>query len=138
MDDVDDDFIEEPELVEADEPEDEDDDEINTDEPIHNTEHSTLEIIVPNEQRMTSQLLSLFEMTELINIRSRQISTTGISMIKSESDEAIKIAQQELMQRRCPLMLKRQRGRQKINGKLYNIFELWDPNKMTFPKQFMD
>jgi hypothetical protein len=58
-------------------------------------------------------------------------------MIKSDADDSVQIAKQELAQRKCPLLLKRLRGRRKHNGKLHNVYEIWDPNKMTFPKQLV-
>lgn len=137
QDDYDDDFIEDVEPVEEEYVEEPDDDAELPTEYVHETEHSTVELILREEEHMTSQLISMFELAELINIRSRQISASGIAMIKTDADDSVQIAKQELAQRRCPLMLKRLRGRQKRNGKFHNVYEIWDPNKMTFPKQLV-
>lgn len=123
-------------------PEEEEDEEPQDDEPIEETgaEYTSaynLPIIVrTGADRMSSHVLTVFEMTEIINIRSRQISTQGGAQVQTDDDNSVQIAKRELMARKCPLMVKRLMGIQVINGKAYEVYDLWEPNKMTFLRQY--
>lgn len=85
--------------------------------------------VLPKEEYKTSNVLSAFEMTEIINIRSAQIAKTNICMVgMGNLDNAIEIAKRELMERKCPLVLQRLCG--VVDEKL--VYEYWNPNEMVF------
>lgn len=85
------------------------------------------EIIVKEEDRITSDVLSKYEMVELISIRATQISKgdkpfTGVGSLR----DPISMAKKELYDNRCPLLVKRNIGN--------NMYEYWNPNHMSKPK----
>ena len=85
------------------------------------------EIIVKSENRITSNILSIYEYIELISIRASQISNGSyvFTDVAGYSDP-IEMAKKELIDNRCPLYVKRGIG--------MNRFELWSPNVMSKPK----
>jgi len=85
------------------------------------------EIIVKSENRITSSMLSIYEFTELISIRSSQISNGSyvFTDVNGYSDP-IEMAKKELIDNKCPLYVKRGIG--------MNRYELWSPNVMSKPK----
>lgn len=94
----------------------------------NNIESETI-FIIPANERMTSEKLSEYEIAELINIRAVNISKGGpiYTNIDGISDP-IEMAKKELIDRKCPLYIKREVGYNK-NG----IFvEKWSPNEMIF------
>lgn len=98
-------------------------------------------IIIEPEERMSPNILSKFEMTELVSIRATQIAQTGICMVDIGSiDDPVRLAKKELMARKCPLMLKREVGevRDKITGRIKVYVECWSPNTMTFATVYTD
>ncbi len=90
-------------------------------------------IIVRPENRMTSNVMSKYEMTEYCSIRAEQIAEYNNCMadITGLSDPVL-MAKRELMQRRCPLMLRRAVGSRMIRGELVAHYEDWNPAEMTF------
>lgn len=85
------------------------------------------EIIVKEEDRITSDVLSKYEIVELISIRSTQISKgdmpfTDVSGLR----DPISMAKKEIYDNRCPLLVKRHIGN--------NMYEYWNPNNMSKPK----
>ena len=85
------------------------------------------EIIVKSDNRITSNILSIYEYIELISIRASQISNGSyvFTDVAGYSDP-IEMAKKELIDNRCPLYVKRGVG--------MNRFELWSPNVMSKPK----
>jgi DNA-directed RNA polymerase subunit K/omega len=88
---------------------------------------SIFEYIVKSEDKITSNILTIYEMTELISIRATQISNgsyifTDISGI----NDPMEMAKKEIIDNRCPLYVKRYIGLSK--------YELWSPNLMIKPK----
>lgn len=85
------------------------------------------EIIVKSENRITSNILSIYEFIELISIRASQISN-GSDVFTDINDisDPIEMAKKELIDNRCPLYVKRHIG--------LNKYELWSPNVMCKPK----
>lgn len=108
------------------------DDELNLkDVSIYNKE---IIIVTPNK-RQTSDILSRYEMTEIISIRSTQIAQYNNPMVDSTGlSNPVDIAKRELMNRMCPLMLRRMVG--EIKNEKTGILELyaedWCPNEMIF------
>lgn len=83
--------------------------------------------IVQDTDRTTSEKLSEYEIAELINIRAVNISNGGKVYTNIDGlDDPIEMAKKELIDRKCPLYIKRQVG--------YNdygiIIEKWSPNHM--------
>lgn len=92
-------------------------------------EKNNLIYIVPPNQRITSEKLSDYEIAELINIRATNISKGGrIFTDISGLTDPIEMAKKELIDRKCPLYIKRQLGY--VDDILY--IEKWSPNEMIF------
>jgi len=85
------------------------------------------EIIVKSENRITSNMLSIYEFIELISIRASQIENGShvFTDVTGYSDP-IEMAKKEVIDNRCPLYVKRGIG--------MNRYELWSPNVMSKPK----
>lgn len=88
---------------------------------------SKIQYIIKNDDKITSNILTIYEMTELIGIRATQIANgapifTDIEYI----NDPIEMAKKEIINNKCPLYVKRYIGLDK--------FELWDPNVMIKPK----
>ena len=94
-------------------------------------------IIVAPEDRKTSDQLQKSERAGLLAIRSKQIDKNGCPEYLSDVITRMKrvkinisandIAEEELMSRKCPLLLRREIG---INNKDELIVEEWNPNEM--------
>lgn len=90
-------------------------------------EAETTEIMVNDEDRTTSDVLSKYEIIELISIRATQISKgnrvfTDITGLR----DPISMAKKEIYDNQCPLLVKRHIGN--------NMYEVWNPNEMSKPK----
>lgn len=76
---------------------------------INEGQHIKKVTIIPESEHVTSNMMSVFEMTKATGIRAKQIQETGVTFLdKALSDDPIKMAQQEMNERRCPLLLIRQ------------------------------
>jgi DNA-directed RNA polymerase subunit K/omega len=103
-----------------------DEEEIDLEEDVYN-EDTEFEYIVKEEDRITSDALSKYEMVELISIRATQISKGDVPFTDIENlRDPILMAKKELYDNRSPLMVKRHIGN--------NIYEYWNPNEMSKPK----
>ena len=88
---------------------------------------SAFQFIVQSDDKITSNILTIYEMVELISIRGSQIANgsyvftdiTGIT-------EPTEMAKKEIMDNKCPLYIKRHIG--------LDRYELWSPNLMSKPK----
>jgi DNA-directed RNA polymerase subunit K/omega len=126
-----DDIEEEEEIEENIEDDEDDDDDIeNTEDDVildEGTSDDLVEYIVKEEDRITSDCLSKYEMIELINIRATQISKGDYPFtdVKNLRDP-ISMAKKEIYDNKCPLLVKRGIGN--------NKFEVWNPNLMLKPK----
>lgn len=88
-------------------------------------------IVVPPEERLTSNAMTLAEAARAIAIRAQQIATypnvyTDIGGLTDPKD----IAQKELLDRRSPLCLRRAVGRTPANE---TIVEEWSVREMSYP-----
>ncbi len=91
------------------------------------SEIETTETIVPEEERITSDVLSKYELIELINIRATQISKGNKAFTNVEGlRDPISMAKKEIFDNECPLLIKRHIGN--------NLYEIWNPNEMSKPK----
>lgn len=88
---------------------------------------SKIQFIIKNENKITSNILTIYELTELIGIRATQISNGSPVFIDIEHiNDPIEMAKKEIINNKCPLYIKRYIGLDK--------YELWDPNEMVKPK----
>lgn len=88
---------------------------------------SKIQIIIKNEDKITSNILTIYEVTELIGIRATQISNGSPTFTDMEDcNDPIEMAKLELINNKFPLYIKRYIGLDK--------YELWDPNIMVKPK----
>jgi len=99
---------------------------------IHYTDNdldndSKIQYIVNSEERITSNIITIYEITELIGVRSTQISQGSpiFTEVKNITNP-IEMAKKEILDNKCPLYIKRNIGLDK--------YELWDPNTMVKPK----
>jgi DNA-directed RNA polymerase I, II, and III subunit RPABC2 len=83
-------------------------------------------IVVPNNYRRTSEVITKFEYTDVTSNRAKQIENGSpiFTDIKGESDP-IKMAELEIRMKRCPLSVRRMIS--------HNICEIWDVNDMIIP-----
>ncbi len=88
--------------------------------------------VVPDHMRQTSNILSEFEQTELISIRSEQISRYNNPFVDCVGlSDPTSMAGRELSMRRSPLMISRIVGEIKADMKRVSVVEHWDPNLMV-------
>jgi DNA-directed RNA polymerase subunit K/omega len=88
---------------------------------------SKIQYIVKGDDKITSNILTIYEITELIGIRATQISQGSPVFINIENlSDPIEMAKKEIINNKCPLYIKRYIGLDK--------YELWDPNTMVKPK----
>ena len=87
--------------------------------------HKTI-IIVKPENRKSSNIMNRFEMCDVISIRAQQISKDNKYMIDvTDLDDPIRIAKRELMQRKCPLVLRRKMVRNLRNSAVSRTASQW-------------
>lgn len=99
---------------------------------------SSFELIVSSESRITSNTLTIYEMTELISVRAQQISQGSYVFVPDIEgiNDPIEIAKLELLNNKSPLYIKREIGITKNkDSKNQNEYikkvELWNPNEMN-------
>lgn len=84
---------------------------------------SKMQYIIKNEDKITSNIITIYEMTELIGIRATQISNNSPIFVEVEElTDPIEMAKKEIINNKCPLYIKRYIGLDK--------YELWNPNEM--------
>lgn len=85
--------------------------------------------IVPAEDRQSRSVLSVSEITAIISIRAAQIQDKNNCLVDiSGLTDPRKMAMRELMMRKCPLYVRRC-----VDGTgADSVYEIWDPNAMTF------
>lgn len=85
---------------------------------------SQIQYIVKSEDKITSNILTIYEINEIIGIRATQISNGSYVFTDFEYlSNPIEIAKKELLDNKCPLFIKRYIGLDK--------YELWDVNEMV-------
>lgn len=88
---------------------------------------SKIQYIIKNDDKITSNILTIYEMTELIGIRATQISQGSPVFVDiNYISDPIEMAKKEIINNKCPLYVKRYIGLDK--------YELWNPNEMVKPK----
>lgn len=88
---------------------------------------SKIQFIIKSDDKITSNILTIYEITELIGIRATQISQGAPVFVDIEYiSDPLEMAKKEIINNRCPLYIKRYIGLDK--------YELWDPNIMIKPQ----
>jgi DNA-directed RNA polymerase subunit K/omega len=108
------------------EDESDDDVDVNTNEDLHDSHYHRIIKIVPVASRVTSEVMTLFEYSDIIGIRTTQIENgapvyTDVAGLISAKNMAIK----ELFDRKCPHIIKRRVGQ--------FLEEQWSAREMAFP-----
>lgn len=94
-------------------------------------------VVVAPDDRITTSRLSLYNVAEIISIRTDQIARFNNCLVDITGlSNAEDMAKKELMERKCPLVLRRHVGSGMRDGKLCKFYEYWDPNEMEFPVVF--
>lgn len=88
-------------------------------------------IVVPSEEKQSSNMMTLAEVSRAIAIRAKQISNNPYSYTDiGDLSDAISIARKELFDRRSPLVLERRMGYTSAGE---SIVEMWTVRHMAFP-----
>lgn len=88
---------------------------------------SKIQYIIKNDDKITSNIITIYEMTELIGIRATQIANNAPVFVDvGYLTDPIEMAKKEIFENKCPLYIKRYIGLDK--------YELWNPNDMIKPK----
>ena len=82
-------------------------------------------VYLTKNNRRTSEIMSMFEYTEIIGHRAKQIENGNVCFTNVDGiSDPIKMAEKELRDRKCPLDIIR-----KLSD---NVAELWHANEMGF------
>lgn len=94
--------------------------------------YSELIYVLPEHE--TTDVLSKFEMTNLVSTRIGQIAKHHNCFVDTQGlTTATEMAKRELMMRKCPLMVKRYVGDRMLeDGRLQKCYDHRDPNEMIF------
>ena len=88
---------------------------------------SKFQYIVQSDDKITSDILTIYELVELISIRGTQIANGSYVFTDvTNISDPIEMAKKEIMDNKCPLYIKRFIG--------LDRYELWCPNVMSKPK----
>ena len=92
--------------------------------------------IIPKEERMTRNVLSVAEMTAITSIRAAQIQKNNNCLVDTTglTDPRL-MARRELMEGKCPLYVRR---RVDSGDGTHQYYEIWDPNTMAFATVYTD
>jgi DNA-directed RNA polymerase subunit K/omega len=94
-------------------------------------------LVVSAADRITSDIMSLFEFTEALSIRTAQIAKFNNPMVDPGGlRDPRQIAIRELMARKTPYVLRRPVGYRVVDGVTRELVEDWDPNTMIFPREY--
>ena len=85
-------------------------------------------IIVPQDERTTSNVMSIFEYSNIIATRATEISKNGIVFTTAKSHDPIVLAKEELKEGRCPYIIQRPVGKFKNQ----DIIEEWSANELIY------
>jgi DNA-directed RNA polymerase subunit K/omega len=83
-------------------------------------------IIIHPDNRITSEIMTKFERTEVISIRSRQIENGGNCFVSVDDlTDPIEMAIREMQQKRCPCDI--------LRARTDKIYERWHVNELANP-----
>lgn len=117
----------------SDDQEDDDDIPLDLDTPSGSSQHRIIEY-VPDDDRQTSDFLTLYERTQLEIITANRIADTGVVMTDcSGLDEALAMARREIAMRKSPYVLMRCVGEWKDpeTGITHRRVERWRINEIS-------
>jgi DNA-directed RNA polymerase subunit K/omega len=96
----------------------------------YNPRQETKTIYVLPEARFMSEILTKFELCELISIRAKQLEDGGQSFTDiGDLSDPIEMARKEILDKKCPLSIVRARTTDSDT----TIAELWHANEMGIP-----
>ncbi len=88
-------------------------------------------IVVTGNDRVTSSIMTLEEVTRVVGTRAEQIENGASPFVDiTFLNDAVKMAQKELYERKCPLMIRRKLSEM--------IVESWQVNEMELPPRYKD
>tara|TARA_B100001179_G_C18445548_1_gene340711 strand:+ start:381 stop:686 length:306 start_codon:yes stop_codon:yes gene_type:complete len=91
---------------------------------------------IPDNERTTPNKISEFEYAGMLAQRISMIQDGASYMINNENDSTAEdIVKKEFKERRIPFKLRRFIG---IDSKGRELYELWDPKKMTLPMKIIE
>lgn len=91
-----------------------------------NNDLHKLDVVVPKDKRITSEIMTHAEYTRVVSERAKQIENNApIFIILKNEHDPIKIAEAEIRQKKCPLKIVRYLTK--------NIKEEWKVNDMIIP-----
>lgn len=93
----------------------------------HKSSNVVNNIIVPQDERSTSNIMSIFEFSNIIATRATEISKNGILFTSFKSHDPIVLAKEELKEGKCPYIVQRIVGRFKNQ----DIIEEWSANELN-------
>jgi DNA-directed RNA polymerase I, II, and III subunit RPABC2 len=83
-------------------------------------------LIVPPDHRKTSEVMTEYEFAEIISHRAKQIENDSpVYVDVGNETDPIKMAEMELLQKKCPLSIRR------VHNNL--VAEIWHANEMVLP-----
>ena len=86
------------------------------------------EVVPPNERR-TSNIMSLYEYTEVVSVRASHLNEDPSTPVFTDTKgcyDVISIAKKEIAERRCPFIIQRKVSETKV--------EHWAVNEMELPE----
>jgi len=91
--------------------------------------------IIYGDNRVTSNHMQMFEVAEILAIRSRQLEKNPTIFTNVHGETSVmKMALQELKDGRCPLKLRRKIGeKKKPTGEKITYYEEWSARELTLP-----
>ncbi len=93
-------------------------------------------IVIKPEDRQTSHIMSQYEFSNIIEIRTAQISEYANCLVDTKGLPTAELqARKELLMRKTPLVIRREFERLE-DGKMVKYVELWHPHEMTIPMQY--
>ena len=96
---------------------------------MYNTNHKIKKIYteIPDDERITSEVMTRFEYTNVVATRARQLEQGSMAFVDySNITDYKKIAELEILTKKCPIDIIR-----KLNN---NYIERWHVNEMIIPK----
>lgn len=96
--------------------------------------YEKITIKINNDKRLTTNMLTAYEQTEIISNRIEQICNgSEVFVDVKDLTTATEMAKRELFARRCPLKIHRVMGvtYDRDRRKILEYVEEWDPNEMT-------
>lgn len=83
-------------------------------------------VIMHPDNRKTSEIMTMYEYTNIISQRAEQVNNGGICFTETEGvSDPIEMARKELHDKKCPLDV--------LRHITENIYEKWSANELTIP-----